>query len=142
MATVERLAALPLPGWGPLWWRGLAETPSSYLVCRVTLMPWTVTPPEVIAKGSDTRLVRALSNERLVRLFLHVARFPVVESDTRDGEQIVRYVDLRSTADGRLRSRSALVVRLNAVGQVQAIEFLNRVFPPTCAPQKLTPRYG
>jgi hypothetical protein len=131
LATVERLTALPLPGWGPLRWRGIAETPSSYLVSRVTLVPLTMTPPEVIAKGTDTRLVRSLSTDRLVRLFLHVARFPVVESSTRDAEQIVRYFDLRSTGDGRHRSRFDLVVRLNAAGQVQAIEFLNRVFPPT-----------
>jgi membrane-bound metal-dependent hydrolase YbcI (DUF457 family) len=128
MVTVERLAALPLPGWGPLRWRGIAETPSSYLVSRVTLVPLTVTPPEIIAKGPDTSLVRALSTARLVRLFLHVARFPVVEASQRDAEQIVRYFDLRSTGDGR-PSRFDLVVRLNAAGQVQAIEFLNRVFP-------------
>jgi hypothetical protein len=130
-ATVERLAALPLPGWGPLRWRAIAETPAAYLVSRVTLVPWTVTPPDVIAKGSDTPLVRALRTERLVRRLLHVARFPVVESSQRDGEQIVRYVDLRSRGDGRHRSRFALVVRLKAAGQVQAIEFLGRVFPPT-----------
>jgi hypothetical protein len=130
-ATVERLAALPLPGWGPLRWRGIAETPLSYLVSRVTLVPLTVTPPEVIAKGPDTPLLQALRTDRLVRLFLHVARFPVVESDQHDAAQIVRYVDLRTTGDGRHRSRFALVVRLNAAGQVQAMEFLGRVFPPT-----------
>jgi membrane-bound metal-dependent hydrolase YbcI (DUF457 family) len=133
-ATVERLAALPLPGWGPLWWRGIAETPSAYLVSRVTLVPWTVTPPDVIAKGPDTPLVRGLRTERLVRLFLHVARFPVVESFQGDTAQIVRYLDLRSTGDGRSRSRFALIVRLNAAGHVQALEFLGRVFPPTAPP--------
>jgi hypothetical protein len=131
MATVERLTALPLPGWGPLRWRGIAETRSAYLVSRVTLVPPTVTPPELIVKGPDTSLVRAISTYRLVRIFLHFARFPVVESSTRDAEQIVRYFDLRSAGDGRHRSRFDLVVRLNAAGQVQAIEFLNRVFPPT-----------
>jgi hypothetical protein len=130
-ATVERLAVLPLPGGGPLWWRGIAETSSAYLVSRVTLVPWTVTPPDVIAKGLDTPLVRGLRTERLVRLFLHVARFPVVESSPRDTAQIVHYLDLRSTGDGRSRSRFALVVRLNAAGHVQALEFLGRVFPPT-----------
>ena len=129
--TVERLVALPLPGWGPLRWRGIAETPTSYLVSRVTLVPLTITPPDVIAKGPDTPLVRALRTDRLVRLFLHVARFPVVDASTRDAEQIVRFFDLRSTGDGRHRSRFDLVVRLNAAGQVQAIEFRNRVFPPT-----------
>ena len=58
MATVERLAALPLPGWGPLLWRGIAETRSSYLVSRITLVPLTVTPPEIISKGPDTSLMR------------------------------------------------------------------------------------
>jgi membrane-bound metal-dependent hydrolase YbcI (DUF457 family) len=129
--TVERLAALPLPGWGLLRWRGIAETPSSYLVSRVTLVPLTVTPPDVIAKGPDTPLVQALRTDRLVRRFLHVARFPVVDVSTRDAERIVRFFDLRSTGDGRHRSRFDLVVRLNAAGQVQAIEFRNRVFPPT-----------
>jgi hypothetical protein len=131
MATVERLAALPLPGWGPVQWRGIAVTRSSYLVSRVTLMPPTVTPPDVIAKGPDTPLVHALRTFRLVRLFLDVARFPVVEASERDAEQLVRYVDLRATGDGRTRTRFDLVVRLNAAGHVQAIEFLNRVFPPT-----------
>ena len=92
MATVERLTALPLPGWGPVQWRGIAVTRSSYLVSRVTLVPPTVTPPDVIAKGPDTPLVRALRTSRLVRLFLDRARFPVVEVSERDAEQLVRYV--------------------------------------------------
>ena len=131
MAAVERLTALPLPGWGPVQWRGIASTRSSYLVSRVTLVPPTVTPPEVIAQGLDTPQVRPLRTSRLVRLFLDRARFPVVETVERDAEQLVRYVDLRTTGDGRLRTRFHLVVRLNAAGHVQAIEFLNRVFPPT-----------
>ena len=131
MATVERLAALPLPGWGPVQWRGIAVTRSSYLVSRVTLVPPSVTPPEVIAKGPDTPLVRALKTSRLVRLFWDRARFPVVEASERDAAQIVRFVDLRATGDGRHRTRWDLVVRLNAVGHVQAIEFLNRLFLPT-----------
>ena len=131
MATVERLAALPLPGWGPMQWRGIAVTRSSYLVGRVTLVPPTVTPPEVIAKGPDTPLVRALQTSRLVRLFLERARFPVVEVSARDADQLVRYVDLRATGDGRHRPRWGLVVQLNAAGHVQAMEFLNRVFLPT-----------
>ena len=130
MATVERLAALPLPGWGPIQWRGIAVTPSSYLVSRVTLVPPTVTPPDVIAKGPDTSVVRALRTSRVVRLFVARARFPVVEASAHDGEQRVRYVDLRATGDGRTQTRWNLVVRLNAAGEVQTIEFLNRVFPP------------
>jgi hypothetical protein len=122
-AAVERLTALPLPGWGPVQWRGIAVTPSSYLVSRVTLVPPTVTPPDVIATGPDTSVVRALRTSRLVRLFLARARFPVVEVAAHDGEQRVRYVDLRATGDGRTRTRWHLVVRLNAA-------FLNRVFPP------------
>lgn len=130
MATVERLTALPLPGWGPMQWRGIAVTPSSYLVSHVTLVPPTVTPPDVIAKGPDTSLVRALRTSRLVRLFLNRARFPVVEASEGDTERRVRYFDLRATSDGRTRTRSNLVVRLNAAGHIQAIEFLNRVYPP------------
>jgi hypothetical protein len=60
ITTDERLAILPLPGWGPMQWRGIAVTRSAYLVSRVTLVPPSVTPPEVIAKGPDTPLVRAL----------------------------------------------------------------------------------
>jgi len=112
LATVERLAALPLPGWGPLQWRGIAVTRSSYLVSRVTLVPPTVTPPDVIAKGHDTSLVRTLRSYRLVRLFWHRARFPVVEASERDAAQIVRYVDLRATGDGRHRTWLVPVVRL------------------------------
>jgi hypothetical protein len=131
MATVERLAALPLPGWGPVLWRGIAVTRSAYLVSRVTLVPPSVTPPEVIAKGPDTPLVQALRTFRLVRLFLDRARFPVVEISESDAAPLVRYVDLRATGDGRTRTRFALVVRLNAAGHIQAIEFLNRRFLPT-----------
>ena len=83
-ATVERLSALPLPGWGPVQWRVIAVTPSAYLVSRVTLVPPTVTPPDVIAKGPDMSLVRALRTSRLVRLFLARARFPVVEASAHD----------------------------------------------------------
>jgi hypothetical protein len=129
-ATVEHLTALPLPGWGPVQWRGIAVTRSSYLVSRVTLVPPTVPLPDVIAKGPDTSLVRALQASRLVRLFLNRARFPVVEAFEHDGAQLVRYVDLRATGDGRHRPRWGLVVRLNAAGHVQAMEFRNRVFLP------------
>jgi membrane-bound metal-dependent hydrolase YbcI (DUF457 family) len=131
MATVERLSMLPLPGWGPMQWRGIAVTRSAYLVSRVTLLPPTVTPPESIAKGPDTPQVRALRTFRLVRLFLDRARFPVIETSARDAAQFVRYMDLRATGDGRTGTRFALVVRLNAVGDVQAMEFLNRLFLPT-----------
>ena len=64
LATVERLTMLPLPGWGPVQWRGIAVTRSAYLVSRVTLVPPTVTPPEIIAKGPDTPQVRALRTFR------------------------------------------------------------------------------
>ena len=129
LATVERLTMLPLPGWGPVQWRGIAVTRAAYLVSRVTLVPPTVTPPEVIAKGPDTPQVRALRTFRLVRLFWGRARFPVVEIAARDAEQLVRLGDLRATGDGR--TRWDLVVRLDAANHVQAIEFLNRLFLPT-----------
>jgi len=122
---------LPLPGWGPVQWRGIAVTRSAYLISRVTLVPPTVTPPEVIAKGPDTPQVRALRTSRLVRLFWDRARFPVVDIVARDAEQLVRFGDLRATGDGHIRTPFALVVRLNAAGNVQAIEFLNRTFLPT-----------
>jgi len=131
IASVERLTMLPLPGWGPVQWRGIAVTRSAYLISRVTLVPPTVTPPEVIAKGPDTPQVRALRTSRLVRLFWDRARFPVVDIVARDAEQLVRFGDLRATGDGRIRTPIALVVRLNAAGNVQAIEFLNRTFLPT-----------
>jgi hypothetical protein len=67
----------------------------------------------------------------LVRLFWDRARFPVVDIVARDAEQLVRFGDLRATGDGRIRTPLALVVRLNAAGNVQAIEFLNRTFLPT-----------
>ena len=131
MATVERLAALPLPGWGPVQWRGIAVTRSSYLVSHVRLVPPTVTPPEVIAKGPDTSHIHALRTSRLVRLFLDRACFPVVEASAGAAAQLVRFVDLRITGDGRHRTRFDLVARLDAAGHVQAIEFLNRLFLPT-----------
>ena len=131
MATVERLTMLPLPGWGPVQWRGIAVTRAAYLVSRVTLVPPSVTPPEVIAKGPDTPLVRALRTSRLVRLFWDRARFPVVETSARGTEQFVRLVDLRATGDGRHRTRWDLVVRLDTAGDMQVIEFLDRTFLPT-----------
>jgi hypothetical protein len=79
LATVERLTMLPLPGWGPVQWRGIAVTRAASLVSRVTLVPPTVTPPEVIAKGPDTPQVHALRTFLLVRLFWDWARFPVVD---------------------------------------------------------------
>jgi len=90
-----------------------------------------VTPPEIIAKGPDMSHIRALRLSRLVRLFLDRARFPVVEIAAHDDEQLIRFVDLRATGDGRTQTRFALVVRLNAAGDVQAIEFLNHLFLPT-----------
>jgi len=75
LAIVERLTMLPLPSWGPVQWRGIAVTRSAYLVSRVTLVPPTVTPPEIIAKGPDTPQVRALRTFRLVRLFLDRAAY-------------------------------------------------------------------
>jgi len=131
LTTVERLTMLPLPAWGPVQWRGIAVTRSAYLVSRLTLVPPTVTPPEVIAKGPDTPQVRALRTSRLGRLFWDRARFPVVEVSACDAAQLVRFVDLRATGDGRLRTRWDLIVWLNAAGHVQAIQFLNRLFLPT-----------
>jgi hypothetical protein len=131
LATVERLTMLPLPGWGPVQWRGIAVTRAAYLVSRVMLVTPSVTPPEVITKGPDTPLVRALRTSRLVRLFWDRARFPVVETSARGTEQFVRLVDLRATGDGRHRTRWDLVVRLDTAGDMQVIEFLDRTFLPT-----------
>jgi uncharacterized protein (DUF1778 family) len=66
----------------------------------------------------------------LVHLFWDRARFPVVDITARDTEQRVRLVDLRATGDGRTRTQFALVVRLNAAGDVLAMEFLNRLLLP------------
>jgi hypothetical protein len=85
--------------------------------------------------------VRALRTSHLVRLFVERARFPVVEVTAHDDEQRVRYVDLRATGDGRTQTRFALVVRLNAAGDVQAVEFLNRLLLPT-SPERPTSAVG
>jgi hypothetical protein len=55
----------------------------------------------------------------------------LVDITVRDTEPLVRLVDLRATGDGRIRTWWDLVVRLNAAGDVQAIEFLNRLFLPS-----------
>jgi hypothetical protein len=128
-ATVQQVAAIPLPG-GPLGWRGIAETASTYPVSRITLLPSTVAAPQVIPKGPDSGIVRTTSDYRLVRIFQDFARFPVIEYRQQGGEQIVRYFDLRFTGYGRDKSWLDLEVRLDIAGQVQMIEFLNRVFPP------------
>ena len=128
LASVQRVSALPLPG-GPLHWRGIAETPSSYLASTMVL-PSTIAPPQVIPKGLDHEVARATSAYRLVRLFRDFARFPVVEQRQQGGEQVVRYFDLRFVGYGRDRSWFDLEVYLDHAGQVRVIEFLNRVFSP------------
>jgi len=70
--TVERLAALPLPGWGPIQWRGIAVTPSSYLVSHVTLVPPTVDPARRDRQRS--RYERGACPQDLPRGALFVAR--------------------------------------------------------------------
>lgn len=128
MANVQQVSALPLPG-GPLRWRGIADTPSSYLVSSMVL-PSAIAPPEIIPKGLDHSVVRATSEYRLVRLFRDFARFPVVEQRQQNGEQVVRYFDLRFVGYGRDRSWFDLEVYLDHTGRVRVIEFLNRIFSP------------
>jgi membrane-bound metal-dependent hydrolase YbcI (DUF457 family) len=129
MATVQRVSAIPLPG-GPLGWRGIAETPSAYLVSQLALFPPVVSPPQMVPKGPHNGVVRTTSDYRLVRIFRDFARFPVVEYRHQGTEQIVRYFDLRFSGYGRDRSWLDLEVRLDDAGRVQMIEFLNRVFSP------------
>ena len=132
MAQVQRLAALPLPGGGPLQWRAIAETDTTYLVSRVAVFPGTVTAPQSIAKGPDAenRLIQAINQYRLVRVFQDFARFPVIDASVQEAETIVRYTDLRFSGDGRNRSWFDLTVHLDPTGQVRVIEFLNRLFHP------------
>ena len=118
-----------MPG-GPLGWRGIAETASTYLVSRITLLPSTVAFPQVIPKGPDSGIVRTTSDYRPVRIFQDFARFPVIEHRQQGTEQIVRYFDLRFIGYGRDKSWFDLEVRLNSAGRVQMIEFLNRAFLP------------
>ncbi|GIX48841.1 MAG: hypothetical protein KatS3mg131_3052 [Candidatus Tectimicrobiota bacterium] len=127
---IQRVAALPVPGGGPLRWRGIAETPTGYVVGDVRLLSSTRTPPRFIAKGLDHHLVSRLNEYRLVRVFLDFARFPVVEWQSQGTRQVVRYYDLRFVVPGRQRSWFDLEVHLDGHGQVQAIAFLRRVFRP------------
>lgn len=129
MATVQQVSAIPLPG-GIVHWRGIAETPTAYLVSRLPLFPPAFSPPEVIPKGTDNSMVQATSEYRLVRIFQDFARFPVVEYRRQGAEQIIRYFDLRFTGYGRERSWFDLEVHLDSTGQVQVIKFLNHVFLP------------
>jgi membrane-bound metal-dependent hydrolase YbcI (DUF457 family) len=133
MAHVQRLAALPLPGSGPLQWRAIAVTDTTYLVSRVTIFPGTVTAPQSIAKGpgADNSVIQAASRYSLVRVFWNFARFPVIDYYVQDTETIVRYTDLRFSGDGRNRSWFDLIIHFDPAGQVQVIEFLNRLFHPT-----------
>jgi membrane-bound metal-dependent hydrolase YbcI (DUF457 family) len=129
MATVQQVLAIPLPG-GVLHWRGIAETPTAYLVSRLTLFPPRLSAPEMIPKGTDNSVVQAMNEYRLVRIFQDFARFPVVEYRRTGAEQIVRYFDLRFTGYGRDRTWFDLEVHLDSAGRVQVIKFLNHVFPP------------
>ena len=130
MASVQRLAALPVPGGGPLHWRAVAETDTAYLVSHVSVFPMTMTAPQIIAKGPDNSVIRAASMYRLVRVFWDFARFPVIDYRAQGAETVIRYTDLRFSGDGRNRSWFDLTVRLDQAGQVQVIEFLNRLFHP------------
>ena len=133
MAHVRRLAALPLPGGGPLQWRAIAVTDTTYLVSRVSIFPGTVTAPQSIAKGPglDNSVIQAASSYRLVRVFWDFARFPVIDYYVQEAETIVRYTDLRFSGDGRNRSWFDLTIHFDPTGQVRVIEFLNRLFHPT-----------
>jgi membrane-bound metal-dependent hydrolase YbcI (DUF457 family) len=133
MAHVQRLATLPLPGGGPLQWRAIAVTDTTYLVSRVAIFPGTVTAPQSIAKGpgSDNSVIQAASQYRLVRVFWDFARFPVIDYYVQEAETVVRYTDLRFSGDGRNRSWFDLTVHFDPTGQVRVIEFLNRLFHPT-----------
>ena len=84
MAQVRHIAALPVAGSGPLRWRAIAETDTAYLVSHVSVWPATVTAPQSVAKGVDNRIVQAISEYRLVRIFWDFARFPVIECDEQD----------------------------------------------------------
>jgi len=130
MAQVRRIAALPVPGGGPWRWRTIAETDTAYLVSNVSVFPVTVTAPQMISKGPDNGSIRAASRYRLVHIFWDFARFPVIDCWAQEDETVVRYVDLRFSGDGRDRSWFDLTVRLDQAGQVQVIEFLNRLFYP------------
>jgi len=131
MASVRRLAALPVPAGGPLHWRVIAATDTAYLVSHVSVFPGTVTAPQMITKGPDNGIIRAASRYRLVRIFWDFARFPVIDYCEQEGEMVVRYVDLRFSGDGRDRSWFDLTVHLDQAGRVQVIEFLNRLFHPS-----------
>jgi hypothetical protein len=128
-ADVQRVSAIPLPG-SPFAWRGIAETPSMYLVSQVVLLPAAVSPPEMIYKAPDHTVVRATRDYRLVQIFRNFARFPVIEVEQQGEEQVVRYFDLRFTGYGRERSWFDLEVYFDRAGQVRVIEFLNHLFPP------------
>ena len=65
-----------------------------------------------------------------MHVFWDFARFPVIDYRTQGAETVVRYTDLRFSGDGRNRSWFDLTVRLDQAGQVQVIEFLNRLFHP------------
>ena len=130
MASVRSLAALPVPAGGPLRWRVIAATDTAYLVSHVSVLPTTVTAPQMIARGPDNDIIRAVSAYPLVRIFWNFARFPVIDYSEQEDGTVVRYVDLRFSGDGRERSWFDLTVRLDQDGRVRAIEFLNRLFHP------------
>ncbi len=129
MATVQHVSAIPLPG-GPFGWRGIAETSSSYLVSRISLLPAVVASPQVISKGFEYGVAQATDDYRLVRIFRDFARFPVVERRQQGTEQVVRFFDLRFVGYGRDTSWFDLELRLDHTGRVRMIEFLNHIFLP------------
>jgi membrane-bound metal-dependent hydrolase YbcI (DUF457 family) len=128
-AAVRHVSAIPLPG-GFLYWRGIADTPTAYLVSNITLFPRAVSSLEVIPKGLEHTLVQATSAYRLVQVFQDFARFPVAEYRQLGVEQIVRYFDLRFTGSGREKGWFDLEVYFDGGGRVLEIRFLNHVFPP------------
>jgi membrane-bound metal-dependent hydrolase YbcI (DUF457 family) len=129
-AQVQQVSAIPLPG-GPFAWRGIAETASSYLVSRMSLLSAGHTAPQRIPKGLEGEVVQRTHDYQLVRVFRDFARFPVVQYRRQGEEDVVRYVDWHFVGYGRQTSWFDLEVRFDRRGQVRMIEFLNRVFLPS-----------
>jgi membrane-bound metal-dependent hydrolase YbcI (DUF457 family) len=128
-AEVQQVSAIPLPG-GPFNWRGIAETPTAYLVSHIPLLSPVIAAPQTIAKAPEQAVVQTISDYRLVQIFRNFARFPVIEYEQQGEQQVIRCFDLRFTGYGRERSWFDLTVHFDSTGQVQVIEFLNHFFPP------------
>jgi inner membrane protein len=96
--VVAKAAAMPYPV-TPFSWAGIVETSSLYAKVPIGLQLTSVDPldrAQILYKPAETPVTLAAKRSPLGRVYLDWARFPVVESETLEGQgYVVHFRDLR-----------------------------------------------